>query len=121
MREYIADNPQLCQLLRGSEALEVESLLDGVINIVFKGEAMVHQLFEQQSFVIIVAQRLASVLLIMQVQMSLPAVQGGSLQQSAVIKQALPYVRAVGESFPLSRVRFKPCILPAALATIVRS
>lgn len=69
LQQYVAQNASLCNLLGGSTELQVQQLMDGVINMVFK-------------------------------------VQGSAGPgQAAIVKQALPYVRAVGESFPLSRVR----------------
>jgi isopentenyl diphosphate isomerase/L-lactate dehydrogenase-like FMN-dependent dehydrogenase len=37
MQQYVQRNEQLCNLLRGSEELQVQQLLDGVINMVWRG------------------------------------------------------------------------------------
>ena len=37
MQQYVQQNEQLCKLLGGSEELQVQQLLDGVINMVWRG------------------------------------------------------------------------------------
>lgn len=37
MQQFVQQNESLCRLLGGSEALQVEQLLDGVINMVYRG------------------------------------------------------------------------------------
>lgn len=42
MNEYVKDTTELSQLLGGSQGLKVQHLLDGVINMVYRGAAHPH-------------------------------------------------------------------------------
>jgi hypothetical protein len=38
MQQYLEQHQELCDLLGGSQPLQVQQLMDGVINVVWKGE-----------------------------------------------------------------------------------
>lgn len=37
MQQYLEENRELCNLLGGTQPLQVQQLMDGVINVVWKG------------------------------------------------------------------------------------